>query len=320
MNEHNKTIEFLDNFLKNRKIIPVGKNFKISYFKSGGGTHLYLIDTKGKKYLARINFYPLKNSWGVKEQEYRILKKIEPIKIAPKVYYFSKTNDLKQHFTIVEYKEGNPLKKIDNTHVISLAKTLKKLHTFATFKKPGDTFPPHDKLPYTCDIYNEYANGEDKQIEKYIDLPGIEKIIQPYNNIKRNLGKHFNGLTCFHNIKQFCIVHADLKKENILDLGENVFLIDWECGGVDIPETDIGNLFAGCKLNKKNQKLFLNTYYKNKPDPVVIERIYAIKQVLDFFSIIEDYIILKRKKWDADKMLNELLIFEKNFNLSQKKF
>ncbi len=66
MNEHNGTIEFLDNLLKNEKIIPLGKICKISYFKSGGGTHLYLIDTKGKKYLARVNFYPQKNSWGVK--------------------------------------------------------------------------------------------------------------------------------------------------------------------------------------------------------------------------------------------------------------
>ncbi len=54
-------------------------------------------------------------------------------------------------------------------------------------------------------------------------------------------------------------------KEEILDLGKKVFLIDWECGGVDIPETDIGNLFAGCKLSKRHQRLFLDTYCKNSP-------------------------------------------------------
>ncbi len=195
-----------------------------------------------------------------------------------------------------------------------MAKTLKKLHTFATFKKPGNTFPPNDKLPYTCDIYNEYANGEDKQIEKHIDLPGIKKVIETYNKIKDKLGKHFNDLICFDNIKKFCIVHADLKKENILDLGNKAFLIDWECGGVDIPETDIGNLFAGCKFSKRHQNLFLDTYYKGNPDHVVLERIYAVKKILDFFSIIEDYIIIKRKKWDADKMLKELLNFEKRLD------
>jgi len=314
MNKYINTINFLDTFLKSKKIIPLGRDFKISYFKSGGGMHLYLINTKGKKYLARVNFYPLKNSWGVKEQEYKILKKIESLKIAPKAYYFNKNNVLKQHFTIVDYIEGSPLKNIKDIHVISLAKTLRKLHTFTTFKKPGDTFPPKDKLPYICNIYNEYANGEDKQIEKYINLSGIKKVVEPYNRIKSNLGTYFNNLTCFENIKQFCIVHADLKKENILDLGDKVFLIDWECGGVDTPETDIGNLFAGCKLNKKHQKLFLDTYYKKKPEPVIIERIYAVKKVLDFFGIIEDYIILKRKKWDANKMLKELLDFEKSLD------
>ncbi len=310
MNEHAKTIAFLVEILKAKKIVPLGKDIKVSYFKSGGGTHLYLIRTKGRKYLARVNFYSRKNDWGIKEQEYRILKKIEPLKIAPKVYYLSKKNPLGQHFTVVEYVEGRPLRKVKEAHVISLAKTLKKLHSFASFRRTGNSFPPRDLLPYKCDVFDVYASGEDKQIERYLDLPGIEKVTGPFNRIRSRLRHFFGDLTCFEGLRRFCIVHADLKKENILDQGNKAFLVDWECGGVDIPETDIGNLFAGCRLSRLHQRLFLRVYYGATPDPMALERIYAIKKVLDFFAIMEDYLLLKRKKWDADRMLADLMMFE----------
>ncbi len=317
MDIHQKTIVFLNEFLRTHPIFPLGKKFSISYFKSGAGTHLYLICDNRRKYLARFNYYPKKNEWGVKEQEYKILNLVASAKIAPKVYYLNKNNPLKQHFTIVDFVEGKDLQKITTAHVINLAKTLKKLHVTFTFKKSGDTVPPKDCLPYTCDIYSTYANGEDKQIEQYLNLKGINTVIEPYNRIKNKLGTYFNGLTCFNDIKEFSLIHGDLKKENIIDTGKKLVLIDWECGGSDIPEMDIGNVFAGCKLSKKHQALFLKTYYKKLPEPVVLERIYAIKKVLDFFGIIDDYILQHRKTWDAEKMKKDLLKFEK-INLNSK--
>lgn len=311
MDIHQKTILFLNEFLRTQPVLPLGKKFSISYFKSGAGTHLYLITSGRRKYLARFNFYPKKNAWGVKEQEYKILNLIESAKVAPKVHYLSKNNPLKQHFTIVDYIEGKPWGKPTDRQIINLAKILKKIHTTFTYKKSGDTLPPKDLLPYTCDIYSTYAYGEDKQIEQYTHLNGIEKVTEPYRRIKNKLGVYFNGLTCFNDIKEFSLIHGDLKKENIIDTGQKLVLIDWECGGSDIPEMDIGNVFAGCKLNKKHQALFLKTYYKKLPESVVLERIYAIKKVLDFFGIIDDYILQHRKTWDAEKMKQDLLRFEK---------
>ena len=91
-------------------------------------------------------------------------------------------------------------------------------------------------------------------------------------------------------------------------------LIDWECAGVDIRETDIGRLFSGCSFSEEQQNVFLKAYYRNVPNEITIQRILAVKKVLDFFHILEDYIILKRKKWDADKMLAELLDYEKTID------
>ncbi len=133
MDIHETNTDFLVRLLSSGKVLGTG-GFGVSYFKSGGGTHLYLIGSdSGKKYLARINYYEPKNGWGIREQEYKVLKLLEPLGIAPKVYYLSTENDLSQHLTIVDYIEGEELKTITDSHVTSLADTLKKLHTSITF-------------------------------------------------------------------------------------------------------------------------------------------------------------------------------------------
>jgi thiamine kinase-like enzyme len=285
------------------------------FFKSGGGTHLYLIENDNKKYLARINYYKPKNTWGVKKQEYTVLKLIEPLKISPKVYFFSDNNSLKQDLTIVEYIEGELLNDISDKDIHYLVSDLKKLHTSFQYDKYGDTIPPNENSPYTCDIYNEFANGEDKKIEKYLSLGGIEKVIEPYNRINKKLDDWFNNLEIFNGLTNFCLCHADLKKENILVTKEGIMLIDWECAGVDLPETDLGRLFSGCEFSTAKQNTFLKAYYGELPTKIIVQRIAAIKKVLDFFHIIEDYILIKRKPWNADKMLDDLLKYENNLKI-----
>lgn len=316
MDIHETNIDFLTKLLSSGKVLGTG-GFGISYFKSGGGTHLYLIASdNGKKYLARINYYEPKNGWGIREQEYKVLRLLEPLGIAPHVYYLSTDNELIQHLTIVEYIEGEPLDVISDSHVISLADTLKKLHTSIIFTTSGDTIPPTDELPYTCSIYNEFANGEDKQIEKY-DLPGIDDVAVVYNRVKADLGKWFNNLDIYKGATEFCLCHADLKSENILDQDGKIFLIDWECAGSDIPETDIGRLFSGCQLTSQQQHNFLYRYYGKDPSELTVDnimRISAVKDVLNFFRIIEDFILLKRKEWDANAMIAELEKFEHYFH------
>lgn len=313
---HDQNIAFLKDLLKKEKFDWVNYNHPISfnYFKSGGGTHLYLIENAKQKYVARINYYVAKNEWGVKKQEYDVLKLIEPLQISPKVYYFSNHNSINQDLTIVEYIDGEILDNISDQNIADLATDLRKLHTAYQFDRPGNTLPPSDALPYHCDIYNEFANGEDKKIEKYLTLDGINKIIEAYNRINQKLGKWFNNLKFFDNCAKFCLCHADLKKENILVNKDGIKLIDWECAGSDIPETDIGRLFSGCQFTETQQNIFLKLYYGNMPGDLPIQKIMAVKKVLDFFHILEDYIILKRKTWEPDNMLAELIKYEQQMN------
>lgn len=314
---HNKNILFLEDLFAKSKFnwIDYQKPLEFSFFKSGGGTHLYLVDNTYKKFLARINYYELKNEWGVKKQEYKVLKLVESLKIAPKVYFFSDNNYINQDLTIVEFTEGENVDNFSDKNIADIAIDLLKLHKAFTFDRPGDTLPPEDELPYHCDIYNEFANGEDKKIEKYSLLTEIDKVVVTYNRINNKVGQWFNSLEIFQDAKKFSLCHADLKKENILVTKSGIKLIDWECSGVDLPETDIGRLFSGCEFTEEQQEVFLVNYYGALPDKIVLQRILAVKKVLDFFRILEDYILLKRKKWDADSMLQDLLVYEKILNI-----
>jgi len=313
---HDQNIFFLKELFEDQYFdwIYYKQPITFNFFRSGGGTHLYLIENANRKYVARINYYEPKNAWGVKKQEYDVLKFIEPLKISPKAYYFSNNNSIKQDLTIVEYIEGEILGDISDKHIFDLATDLNKLHKTYQFDRTGDTLPPQDSSPYRCTIYNEFANGEDKKIEKYLSWEDINKIIEPYNRINKKLGDWFNNLRIFDNLTKFCLCHADLKKENILTTDKGIMLIDWECAGSDIPETDIGRLFSGCEFSERQQDIFLKAYYGNIPDEIILQRIIFIKKVLDFFYILEDYIILKRKTWNPDKMLKELLGYEKQMD------
>jgi thiamine kinase-like enzyme len=296
--------------------LPKPSVLSVSYFKSGGGNHLYLINADGRHYLARVNFYPLKNVWRIKEHEFACLKMLEPLGIAPRAYFIDcKGQFLEQHFIIVDFLEGDTLGNLEKANILALADTLKKLHSSFTFDRPGNTLPPSDDLPYACEIFHEFANGEDKQIEKYADLPGIEKIVEPFRRIKARLGVWFRERDCFDGCTKFSLCHADLKRENILQSKEKILLIDWECAGSDIPETDIGRLFSGCQFTQEQEELFLARYYPGEPGSVMRDRIATVRTVLDFFRIIEDYILLKRRPWNAEDMRRDLENFERRYLL-----
>ena len=134
---HEKNILYLKKLFDSEQFnwIDYDQSILISYFNTGGGTHLYLIKNSNQKYLARINFYPGKNEWGVKKQEYDVLSLIKSLKISPKAYYFNDNNPLKQDFTIVEYIEGEILDNVTDKNIVDLAADLLKFHTSFQYDK-----------------------------------------------------------------------------------------------------------------------------------------------------------------------------------------
>src|SRR3989338_251314 len=308
---HDKNLKFLENYLLKNKLdfIYYKKTLNVKYFSSGGGTHLYLITNGSNSFLARINYYFKKNEWRVKRQEYNVLREIENLNISPKAFLLNQRNNLLQHFTIVEYIDGKSINKFTKNQIIKLAKDLHKLHNFKI------SYNKSDYIPYKCNIFETFSNGEDKQIENYITFLGIKPIIPIFNNIKNILGLWFNSLPIFKDCKKFVLCHGDLKKENIISVKQGIKLIDWECADIDILETDIAGLFSGCRFNDKQQSIFIRNYFSKYPLQLVLDRIIAIKIVLNFFNIIEDYCIYKRKKWHSSDMLKDLIKYKNKFEI-----
>ena len=309
---HMENVAYLERLFRDGKVtaIPTPTNLRVRFFKSGGGNHLYLVEADAHRYLARINYYPLKNEWQIKAHEFAVLKHVESLEIAPKAYYLDATSETNaQHCIVVDFIEGEQVKEFAPATIRHLAQTLHKLHTSVPFDASGDRLPPSDPPPYQCDVFANFATGEDKQIERYQDLAGIEQVITPFNETRAKLGAWFENLPIFDGIDTFCLCHADLKAENILRTADGVRLIDWEQAGSDIPETDIAGLFSGCRFNAEQEQLFLDEYYPTGTEQLVLDRIQAIQKVLDFFRIIEDYIILHRKPWNAERMAEEITRF-----------
>ncbi len=123
----------------------------------------------------------------------------------------------------------------------------------------------------------------------------MEQIVPLYNEIKNNLGTWFNRLLIFTDSDHTCLCHSDLKSENILVTPTGIKFIDWECADINIPETDIARLFSGCAFTEQEQNIFLSEYYPAQPTINTLHKILAVNTVLDFFRIIEDYFIYKRK-------------------------
>ena len=121
---------------------------------------------------------------------------LEPLEIAPKIYFIDADGKfLDQHFIIIDFIAGETLGELNEKNIILLARVLKKLHTSITFARSGNDFPPTNELPYICGIFHEFADGEDKQIEKYKDLSGVDEVRVVFNRVKLKLGEWFEQKT-----------------------------------------------------------------------------------------------------------------------------
>ncbi len=204
-------------------------NPQITYFKAGGGNYLYLVLVGNQKYLARVNFYFMKNEWKVKEHEYKVLKILEPLEIAPKAYLYNDQEDTEigQHWNLIEFIEGENPTEITNELIKQVAEDFSILHTNCRFSHSGDDLPPKDPLPYESDAYNTIANGEDKQTGKFIHLSEFSMVKDLYQGLKEQLGAWFSSLTIFADCTEFYWIHNDNKPENMLiDLHGKIRLID----------------------------------------------------------------------------------------------
>ncbi|UCI22774.1 phosphotransferase family protein (plasmid) [Mesorhizobium sp. B2-1-8] len=72
------------------------------------------------------------------------------------------------------------------------------------------------------------------------------------------------------------LVHCDIIPENLIRVNDRLLLIDWEYGGVGIPEIDLASVIANADLNREEAAELLSAYGPHDKEKVEQQRIALV--------------------------------------------
>ncbi len=184
--------------------------------------------------------------------EYKFLKEING-KFAPKVFLFDNSHKvISKDYLIEEFIEGkHPERDVDNNFIKLMALWYKKLHSNKN-KISNKERQNKNLYPQLVKYHNNI-----KKYKTQVSKKTWQNYELLYNQIELKFKTHIN---IFNRRKHFSIVHGDPTRSNVFYDKISVKLIDWEFVRYDYPETDLVFFFYSYDLNKKQWKLFLNSY------------------------------------------------------------
>jgi thiamine kinase-like enzyme len=186
----------------------------------------YLLKTSDKSYIVRV--FKSDESVNIsREFEFKTQKKAYNLNVAPKPIF------LNSEFMVYEYLKGIHKLELKKSDIKTLAKQIKKLHKIKSKAK-------------TYDLKNDFLNY--KKVLK--DKKSKELIKQSEKSLKKL--KNFK--------KELVLTHHDLNPKNIIFKKNKIKIIDWEYSGTNDRFFDLAAVCIEFKLNKKEEKLFLENY------------------------------------------------------------
>ena len=265
--ELKKIIESLDPKIFGLKEINI-KSFK--KLGTGESNISYIFTLNNKKFICRLNID--KSRPKKSKEEYKILKIIKPLNIAPKVHYLDKIG----RFIILDYIEGKSMRMGKITfslkEIKQLARMLAKLHS----RKIGNL--KLEKQKYSSRL---------KEIKDAII--SLKKFIKNKEYLEFFSDCHKNLVKDVANEKEeykIGLVHGDICTQNIIKTNNNLKLIDWESLQLSDPAKDIAPFLVEIKLSKKDFNVFLNEYKKYRNDPSILKRARVHAKLLAFLDFI----------------------------------
>ena len=280
------------------------KIIKITYHPVGEVGASYIIETKGRKYFAKVFS---KNS-GVKRSVREIKIFIDFLYRAKYQYNFihlsipikNKKQKLISNFkgfpVILEnFISGKNPKKLTKKDYESIGETLGKLHSidtkkFKMIKKEVLNFKRESKiLKLLENLKKEYrmSSGE-KKLMKLL-LKGEKSLIEAVNFLK----KHVEIIKS--NQKQYVIVHEDLHTGNLLKNKNEIFLIDWEGVQLALPERDLMWFRKGLELKAPLEKEYKKSLKKNYKISKQNIKFYTLKRLLSDMTFFSQEIISRKE-------------------------
>ena len=165
------------------------------------------------------------------------------------------------------FVEGSSMDKVrfydDPTATTRAALVLKRIHSFnQAFKSRFDAFVMID---YYLKLLRKLR----------VPLPeGYEEIKQEADAVRQALGAASMPLTPCHN---------DTWPENFVEVGEHIYLIDWEYSGMNDPMWDLGNLSVEAEFGAEQDQVMMEAYCGGFVPPRLYDRVVLYKAISDYF-------------------------------------
>lgn len=266
----NKVSEYIKNNAKSLGINDLS-TVKISKIGQGDYNINYRIQDGNRNLLLRLN---IESQSGLVNQiayEYKTLRFLKPYGIAPTPIYL---DDSKNYFTygllVEEFIPGNELVfSIDS--IKRTAKTIAKLHSIP--------IKGQDFMRWNNPLKEQYDQAKD-DLEKYKKRKVKNKeLISLGSNFLSKLEKNLSNFE-----KEYVprsLTHTDLNAANIIDNGQEAYLLDWEKARIDDPSYDVAiffskllNLWASPRvLTTDEKRAFLDVYIQETNDETIEKRI-----------------------------------------------
>lgn len=153
---------------------------------------------------------------------------------------------------IYRYIDGDNPKKFDNDFYIRLAQLLKKLHQIDNDFKDNEYAQNEENKFKLAEYYNKAINS--KYLSDSLDLIN--------ENYKYAMDVNLNEL-------DKCIIHSDIKRENMIENGRDLYLIDFgNCyvGNrlIDIIRVIMWFFIKDDNYDMEKIKLFIDSYFDDK--------------------------------------------------------
>lgn len=212
---------------------------------------IFRIVVKGKPYMLRVVVRT--DAHGDIARWYTSMKAAADAGVAPRVWYVN-TED---RILITDFIEAKPLPL--DTAAIKMPSILKQLHCLP---------------PFTHRVnYPEAIAGFIQKLKTTCSLPPqlIADLSEKYQRIKNVYPLIESDQVSSHN---------DLKPENFLFDGENIWLVDWEAAFINDRYFDLAVVANFVVTNEKEETDFLERYFGYKVGEYELARFFAMRQLL----------------------------------------
>ena len=150
----------------------------------------------------------------------------------------------------------------------------------------------------------EFLEGIHRYTLKRDDIKNIALLLKKLHQIK--VGKKLFNLK-----KDYVLCHHDLNPKNFIFLND-IKLIDWEYAGINDLYFDLASVVVEFDLDKKEEKLFLNSYFQNFYR-INRKKIYSFK--IKYTTLCKDWFAKQNNQKEKIKYIKKL----KNFHECNKR-